>query len=484
MKKLLILLIPLLLFSCNKETKNNLNIALSQNVVSLDISTSSSISGRTIMDGNIYEKLFSIDDDKNIKYIIASSLYLSEDEKRLSFTLRDDKYFSDGKRVEKEDVLSSLNRWLNLYPKALELSNGNYFISNDNEIYIESPSSLLFLFYALSSSPLEAVIMEKDIIEKEYDQIKTHIGTGPYKIENWYEGEKIVLSKNEYYKDSSPFFDTLTYYFVPDYLSRILGLEDARYDVIDNIIHEDMERIEKSGENRVSSGGDSGSIAIVFNNKEGICSNKNIRQGISYLLDNKTLMSSCYGSGGFNTSSSFMEEDQEIWNTGNINPYSEKDITKAKEKLKNYNGEKVRILVPKLSNLDKIALSLSFLLEEGGVKSEIILTDWVGMLSKRKDPSSWDIYISSFTRVSNPTLKSYLSPTFPCWIDFSSSGICLLQKMEKSGDVSLWEKAEGALYEECPVYIPGHYETEYGISNKIKGEIIKEGIYFQDAKFV
>lgn len=474
--------------SCTKETGKVLSVALSQEPVSLDLASSSAISSRMIMNGNVYETLFSLDGE-DIVECIASLYSFSNEGKKLSITIKKNVYFSDGTLLTEEDVVSSLNRWLALYPKALELSGGNYFYSSNNSVIIESDNSLLFLLYALCSSPQLPVIMKKEVVQKEKNVVFTHIGTGPYIVKEWKENEKIILERNKYYKgEKKAFFDSIVYYFVPDYLSRILGLKNGKYDVIDNVLHGDVDEIEKNGKERVVSGEESGSIALVFNNKEGLCSNKDVRKGISLLLDRGTLMSSCYGEGGYSLSYSFMEEDQELWKTGNENIYSRKNIDMAKNFLKDYSGEVLRILVPKLSNLDKIAVALSSLLEEGGIKNEIILTDWAGMMEKRREPSSWDIYISSFTRVSVPSLKSYFSPSFPCWIDENSDGIRALFLMEKERErekiKNIWKEAEEKLYEECAVYISGHYKTEYGISNKIKGETIKEGIYFYNAEFI
>ena len=227
-------------------------------------------------------------------------------------------------------------------------------------------------------------------------------------------------------------------------------------------------------------------IALVFNKEEGLCTSLDFRRALSYLFDNENIMRACYGSRGYSTHSDYMEIEQEGWISGVDNPFSAVDKEKALKLLSlSYNGENVRILTSNLSNMDKLALACASDLERAGIKTEVIAVDWATMLEMRKDSSLWDIFISAFSQVPIPSLKSFLNPTFPGWI--SEEDIALLSSFNESKSLdeamAIWREIEPLLWEKAPVYVPGHYLTEYAYSTRLEGIIAENGFYFWNAKF-
>ena len=92
----LIVMMLLLLPSCGEERSSSFDIALSQEPPVLDVMLNSSISGRMIAVGNVYEKLLVLDADGNVRPELAESFSLSEDGHRLSFRLRSDVTLHNG----------------------------------------------------------------------------------------------------------------------------------------------------------------------------------------------------------------------------------------------------------------------------------------------------------------------------------------------------------------------------------------------------
>lgn len=488
MKKLLIvLLFILLLFSCNKE-KEGLSVALSQEPPVLDSAINSSISTRLITVGNIYEKLLTLDESGNIVPFLASFWEVTNENKKITFTLRNDVLFHNGEKLKAEDVVASMNRWLALYNPALTLTGGNIFIKeSDNTVTITSDNSLLFLPLMIASSPQSAIIVPESTI-LDNTTLSSFIGTGPYALIEWIPGEKIELASFQEYWGKEVKIKNITYYFVSDAVTRTLGLENGLYDAINDTMDEDKERLKNKGFN-VMEGDESGSIALVFNKKEGLCTTIEMREAIAFSLDRSSLMKACYGSSGFSLHSDYMEKEQNVWRIEDTNIYKDQDKVKAKELVeKYYNGETVRILSSNLSNLDKIALTLSSELEEVGIKTDLLITDWVSFLEKRKDSSSWDIYISSFSTVPYPGMKSYLSPSFPGWIKEDDKAYLSLQDLNKSLTLeeasAKWQETQSLLWETLPIYIAGHYTTSYTLSPRLKGVLLQNGIFFWDAELI
>ena len=99
----------IVLTSCRSEN-DGFSIAIAQEPPSLDVMVNTSISGREILAGNVFEKLFSYD-GSNVIPLLASSYEFSEDSKTLRITIKDSVYFHDGSELDTEDAAASMNRW-------------------------------------------------------------------------------------------------------------------------------------------------------------------------------------------------------------------------------------------------------------------------------------------------------------------------------------------------------------------------------------
>lgn len=496
MRRVLIVIISiLLLVSCSERSteEGNINIAVSQEPVTLDIAVSSTLMGRIIASGNIYEKLLVLDGDGEIREELASSYYFSDDNRTLTFRLREGVMFHDGTVMRAEDAAASMNRYLSLYSRASELVGESRFeVAGNLEIKITGDHSLVFLPLLIASSPQEAIIMPSYLINGT-DTVKQYIGTGPYKLSLWRSGEKIVLEKFDSYSEygevsngkwgrKSARNTSLNFYFVPDSITRLLGLESGQYDFINDVMSSDLGRLESNEKVRLIEGDESGSIAIVFNKKEGPFKDKTIRQAVSLSLSSEELMAACYGNTGYSLSSDYMEECQKNWLSGITNVYAFYDAEKAQELLSGTEKVKLRILTSNLSNLDKIAIALKEELGDIGVECEIITLDWAGFIEKRNDPSLWDIYISAFTTVPLPQMKSYFSPSFPGWMEEESEAYSIIRKMNEAESLEeaeeIWKDGQEILFDYAPVYIPGHYSTVYASSSDLDNIIIQNGFFF------
>ncbi len=495
MARLLILLLLILSFSSCEGERDYLSVALSSEMTTMDLQVSTSLSGRLIALGNVYEKLFVLDGDGNVRCELAESYELSEDSRRLTITIRDGVPFHNGKIMSANDVALSMNRYLDFYGASDGYVQDNRFeVVDERTVAIEGVASLVLFPYLLAASPQSAVIVPSETIEDGV--LSEGIGTGPYKVSKWQSGEYIELERFEDYKaysslnngiwgNKSANIEKIRYYFVPDAVTRRLGLESGLYDFINDVMSQDASAFEENPEIDLISSGESGMIALVFNKSRGLCVDEEFRRALSYLMDSENIMRACYGIRGYSTHADYMEAEQSGWISGKENPLKKIDLEKAEAILSSsYDGSVLRILTSNLSNMDKLALAVSQDLERAGIKTEIIAVDWASMLELRKDSSKWDIFISAFSQVPLPNLKSFLNPDFPGWI--GEEELELVSKLNGAEDIDeamrIWRDVEPVLWEAAPVYVPGHYMTEYASTTRLKGVIIQNGFFFWNAE--
>ena len=495
----IIFAIVLLVCSCAvKSDISYINVAVSQEPVTTDVMVNTSLTGRLILVGNVYERLVVLDEEGNVKPELASSYVLSEDGKKLSFTIRDGVKFHDGTVMDEEDVVYSLNIWLAVYQKAREMvGDGEFYIESDGIVSIKSLKNLTFLPSLMASSPQSAVIFPKEYLLNIEELVTGAPGTGPYTLKEWVSGEKIVLSSfsdyqsysdetNGVWGDKKAKSDEIRFYFVSDSTTRLLGLKNGEYDFINDLMSDDRVLVEKDDSLEIVDGEESGLIALVFNKKDGVFKSKEMRKAASLTFNREELMKSCYGDYGWSLDSEYMEKESGFWSGELEDPTYKRDLESADSILStHYDGSEIKILTSNLSNLEKIAYAMESEMEEAGFNVRVIVTDWAGMMEKRKDSTEWDIFISAFSKVPLPQMKSFLSPTYPGWMDSESSAYKAFLSLDEEVTIESaekkWEEVQKEMWDYIPAYIPGHYSTSYAKNKKLNGVIIQDGFYFWNA---
>ena len=161
---------------------------------------------------------------------------------------------------------------------------------------------------------------------------------------------------------------------------------------------DDRVLVEKDNSLEIIDGEESGLIALVFNKKEGVFKSQDMRKAASLSFNREELMKSCYGDYGWSLHSEYMEKESSFWSGELEDPTYKRDLKTAVSLVaNNYDGSEIKILTSNLSNLEKIAYAAESELQEAGFNVRVIVTDWAGMMEKRKDSSEWDIFISAFS---------------------------------------------------------------------------------------
>ena len=186
-----------------------------------------------------YEALFQMDENYEPQPVLAESYEVSEDGKVYTIKLREGIKFHNGDEMTADDVVASMNRWVELSPKANTLIGGSVFEKVDDytvKLTVNEPSSDIIMVLA---SPIQfAAIYPASVIDSATDDgIKEYIGTGPYKLVEWKQDQYVKIEKNEDYQpaegESSGLAgakngkaETITFNIVPDTATRIAGVRE------------------------------------------------------------------------------------------------------------------------------------------------------------------------------------------------------------------------------------------------------------------
>lgn len=487
----------------NAAYKDTLHIAVTQQAPSLDLHKNSSLIARQIMDGTVWEKLVTQNANAEAVPELCESYDVSEDAATITFNLRKGVKFHDGSEMTADDVVASMNRWLDGFSSARStVGDAQFEKVDDYTVKIAADHPILLLPSMIAGAAQPAAITTAAACENEDSNgfLVDYIGTGPYKFTEWVQDQYIQLDKFEDYvpygTEGAPMdgwagykaapTKTLIFDYVHEDATREAGYESGQYDIIYSVPNDDIERM-KALDNTAVTSQQAGTVAWVFNHKQGVAANEWFRQAVNICFDYDEILTAMYGEGGYELGSCYMDAAQAFWNTdaGSEN-YFKHDPDAAKKLLdeNGYNGEPFTILASTQSHADYGAVAMEAELEAIGIPVELTIVDWATLTDYRKDPEKFDMYITSFAQVPVPSLKLYFGPTYPGWSDDA----VLAEKFESMNSAATmdeaktaWEDLQAYSWEYLPLINAGHYITHYVYRADIEGLNEFSGLYFWNA---
>lgn len=483
------------------EIKDEINISLNAENGVYDLQKTTSNESRVALCGTVYEQLMTLNGEGEPVPELCEDYTMSEDATEFTFTLRQGVKFHDGSEMTADDVVASLNRWIDSYSTVAQLvGDARFEKSDDYTVTIKSENPCVTFLYLLAGGAQRAVITTEEALasEGEDGNMTEIIGTGPYTFKEWKMDQYVWLEK---FDDYVPYGDpdqpcdgwagykhaytpNIYLWVVPEETTRMAGLQTGQYDVA-NVSDASLVQAEGNDAIKVYDE-EGGQVCIVFNKKEGLCTDQNMRKAINSIVDADELLSVSYGT-SYNLGSCYMESFQKIWDTdaGSEN-YNQKDMDAAKEYLEasGYNGETLRILVASANNFDKIGQVLEGELEAQGIDCEMTTVDWGTFSEYRNDPSQYDLYISSFASVPVPSLRNYYGADYAGWTSD--------EKLDELWDVydsavtiedtaQAWVDIQEYSWDYLPIVNLGHYISHYAMNSKMEGVVSYNCNYFWNA---
>lgn len=273
----------------------------------------------------IYNGLIQLDTALQPQPCIAKRWNISDDGKTYSFTLRDDVFFhkselfgspDSSRRVVASDFVYSLSRIFD--PKVaspglwifneVDTSFGqNGFLAPDDTSFIIKLKQPFSPFLSLLSMPYCSVVPREVVEHYGVDFRKHPCGTGPFRMQMWKEGVKLVLRRNEKYfeKDDDgtplPFLDAVAVTFIVDKQTAFLEFIKGNLDFMNSIApsYKD-ELLTSTGQLRPKYNDRIDMVSTPFLNTEYLgflmdgddspLKDKRIRQAICYGFDRRKMM--------------------------------------------------------------------------------------------------------------------------------------------------------------------------------------------------
>ena len=255
-------------------------------------------SGDIYIDAHIFERLiyYRINEKTNLPEAIpwlATKWEISADKMAWTFFLRKNVTFTDGTPFDAEAVKVNFGRLLG--PPVGPFSNTYAPLIRNVEI-VDTHTVRVNL--KVPAVPVESFFVQSYIgmmspasVKKWGDKVGAHpVGTGPYKLKEWLQGEKVVLEANLNHWKGRPNLDQIEFLFVPESSSRMNMLNTGQVDLVYNLDIPDLERVIKDKKFNVVEWPTTEVFSLTLNNIAKPTNDPAVRRAIRLAVDRKTLV--------------------------------------------------------------------------------------------------------------------------------------------------------------------------------------------------
>ena len=471
------ILVLLVLFACSqkenqkerveKEEKKILTMAQKAEIKTLDPQKATDSVSRSIIK-LINQTLVYIDNEGNIVPELAQEITKVSPKETL-IKIKNDIKFSNGETLTIDDVLFSLER-AKASPK---MSQDLYMIESfekvdDRTLKINTLYDAGNLLHKLASGGV--AIVNKKAFEEDENNI---VGTGMFKLKEWVAGEKLVLERNEFFKDSKSNIDTLVVKFVPEANSRMIMLETGEIDLARDLLPLDFKKLSEDTKFTTVEVETPSNMFLGFDLRNELLADKRVRQAIAYAINNEDLVKTV-----FNGSASVATSPVPKITTGhneNSNNYPQ-NIEKAKQLLAEAgypNGFNIELFVSEDNQRIDMAVIIQDNLKKIGINAEIKTFQWAAYVSTIENPNiikplfimSWNISNDDPDEVLYPLYHSSQIDAHTNVVFYKNEKFDNLisearETTDKEKRIELYKKAQDIIQEELP-----HYAILYPMQN-------------------
>ncbi len=245
----------------------------------------------------IFDTLLTMNEDNEPSPLLAES-YEQIDERTWKFKLREDVTFHDGEPMTAEDVVFSLNRARNSnYVSYVVDAISEVTAEDDYTVVIKTAEPYAPLLASLTV-PFTAIVPQH-AVEADEEGFKTApIGTGPYKLVEWKQGEYTKLEANPDYFLGEPKTKNLEMRVVPEASQRVIAIETGEADLAYGISANDSRRVEEDSNLQLFKTPSQSVAYLTLNENNEKFADKRVRQAIRYAIDKPTIVETMlYGAG-------------------------------------------------------------------------------------------------------------------------------------------------------------------------------------------
>jgi peptide/nickel transport system substrate-binding protein len=242
----------------------------------------------------VYSALTWMDEKGNLHPDLAEKWEVSPDALNYTFQLRRNVKWHDGTPFSAEDVkfsIENISKKLHPWGKSAFTSLIEVAITDPRTIVIRLERPMPALLSATTVS-ISAILPKH--IWKDQDPLKSAfnrkpIGTGPFKLVEYKQGDRLIYRKNpDYYFPGQPAFDELVLRVMPDPSARVAALENGELDILyfNGLPNTEVKRVSAFPNIKIATTSQGAPAYLcTFNLKNASLSDVRVRHAISHAIN-------------------------------------------------------------------------------------------------------------------------------------------------------------------------------------------------------
>jgi peptide/nickel transport system substrate-binding protein len=440
--------------------------------------------------------------EKNELYpkLAAAMPIVSPDGLDIIFELNKGYKWSDGTEVTAEDVKFSyeliLDETVNSPRRDDFLAIADIQVVDPYTVKIvlsEVNSQILDRFADTRIVPQHILMNEDRKNLREASFSRNPVGNGPYIIDRWLTGERVILKSNPNYFYGQPNLDQVIYMITPSSSTALLKVETGEADLV--IIPDgDIARIESEGKLDVYKYDSTYFTCVQYNVEKALFSDVNVRHAMSLALNREAMIKGILGGNGTAIASSYPNSCKYYDESLKADPF---DVEKAKELLDKagwvVGKDGIRVKDGKRFEFDMITnkgnearekaiIYLQSAYKEVGIQANPKIYEWNTLFDQYVDTGNFDAYVGGYSADSG-ILHDWLYDKDA----FFNSGRYVNEEMQQlfqvvkgSFDEKIQKDAvyrmQAILVEDQPFTYLYTQKTAYAVSKKVKNVRILDGV--------
>lgn len=245
----------------------------------------------------IYRGLVRFKNNLSIEPDLATNWETSADGLKWTFNLQEGVKFHDGTPFNADVVVAyftkMIDRTYNVSAFGLWSPIASTKKINDSTVEVTTAKPYGALLNTLAHG--SGLIPSLSLVERGAAEAATKpVGTGPYQVDKFEPGTKLVVKAFKDYVGPKPVYDTITYVFIGDATARMAALQSGQVNVVDAVPAQDVSRLGATSNLNVINipGLQVFGVGINFNNE--ILQKANVRKALNLAVDVQSITTTLF----------------------------------------------------------------------------------------------------------------------------------------------------------------------------------------------
>ena len=261
----------------------------------LDVRTTSGVALDQVLIDNVYQGLVGLDPSGRIHDVLAKRHTVSSDGLTYDFALKPGMRFSNGDALDAADVVWSLNQ-----VRSTKTDVGNGDLAAVKSITAPSDDSVRLTLTKPDSELLYALAGRAGLVldEQATNDLKTTaIGSGPFLLKSWKQGDSITLTRNSAYWGPKAKVASVVFRYFSDRSAAVNGALAGDLQVLTTVDPTLKAKFQSNQDFALKKGISTDKYTLVFNSKKAPLNSLAVRRALRQAIDPKAIIAAIGGDG-------------------------------------------------------------------------------------------------------------------------------------------------------------------------------------------